>query len=240
MLRIRDCYGKAMPERPAQLSRYALALLTGMAACLLLALAWPRLQASVRYLPVDTALSAYRAGSDIDPAQLDPLAERAEAAIAAHGHHRYFDGLSELKLLAGGDMRRPYWQRRQRLEESLAAAGGAVHRAPARPRTWLRIARLRAALGYPADQVIEPWTMSVLTGRVEPTLMLTRLQLGFRYFGALGGEATGLLRDQLLLAWSVAPREVRSALEDGALDSGLVRQLLGDGDPGILAGGDPL
>lgn len=35
--------------------RYTLILLIGVVACLLLALSWPRLKASLRYLPVDTA-----------------------------------------------------------------------------------------------------------------------------------------------------------------------------------------
>jgi hypothetical protein len=225
-----------MPERPAHIPRYTLALLTGAVACLVLALAWPRLQASVRFLPVDTALAKYRESRTIDSAQLDALAERAERAIAAHDHYRYYEGLSELRLLAGNDMQRPYWQRRGQLEQSLSAAEEVVGRAPARPRAWLRIGRIRAALGQPPETVVAAWKLSVLTGRVEPRLMPVRLELGFRYLGALDGEARALLRDQLVLGWSIQQRQVLALIEEGTLAPAAVRELLSGTHPAILAG----
>jgi len=223
-----------MPKKPILL-RYTLILIVGATALILVSLSYPRLRASMRYLPVDTAISMYWESREIDPAQVDALIERAHEAIALYDHYRYFAGLSELQILSGQDMDKPYWQRRQILEQSIASAGEAVKRAPAKPRAWLRIARIRAYLGYPHDEIITPWKMSVLTGRVEPTLMLVRLELGFRYFAGLDDEAVSLLRDQAMLTWAVNPKQVLKYLENGSLDMDLMRELLAGHNRAILA-----
>ncbi len=223
-----------MTEKSPLLSRYFLISVVAVSAIVLLSLSWPRLQASLRYLPVDTALSKYRESGTIKPEQLDALLERAGEAIALHDHYRYWDGLSELEVLGGGDMARPYWQRRQMLEQSISSAGEVVRRAPARPRAWLRIARLREFLGYSHDQIIPAWKMSVLTGRVEPTLMLVRLELGFRYFAGLDDESLALLRDQVVLTWAVQKKQLLDALKDGSLEIGLMREILSNDYPDII------
>jgi len=224
-----------MAEKTPLLFRYTLILLIGVSALILLSLSWPRLRASVRYLPVDTAISMYWESREIDPAQVDALIERAHEAIALYDHYRYFAGLSELQILSGQDMDKPYSQRRLIMEQSIVSAGEVVKRAPAKPRAWLRIARARAYLGYPHDEIIVPWKMSVLTGRVEPTLMLVRRELGFRYFAGLDDEAVSLLRDQTMLTWAVNPMQVLERLKNGSLDIDLMRELLAGHNQAILA-----
>ena len=223
-----------MPEKPL-LSRYALILIIGVSAFLLLSLSWPRLQASLRYLPVDTAISKYWETREADNGQLDALIVRAQESIALYDHYRYWGGLSELQILSGQDMDKPYWQRRQVLEQAIVSALEVVERAPAQPRAWLRIARTRAFLGYPQDEIIPAWKMSILTGRVEPTLMLTRLELGLMYFNGLDDEAVSLLRDQAVLTWAVHRREVLKRLESGSLDINLMREVLSGRHGDILA-----
>ncbi len=163
-----------MPLRP-QLFQFTLLTIIGVAAVILLSLSWPRLQASIDFLPVDTGISRYWESGEIKAGELDALIERARHSVELYDHYRYWEGLSELLILSGQDAGKPYWQRRQILEQSVAAALEAVRRAPARPRTWLRIARARALLGYAAEQVIPAWKMSILTGRAEPNLMRTVL-----------------------------------------------------------------
>ena len=223
-----------MAVRP-MIFRYALILIVGVVAFLLLSLSWPRLRASLRYLPVDTAMSKYWENREANTGQLDALIERAREAIALHDHYRYWEGLSELQILSGQDMGKPYWQRRQVLEQSILSATEVVRRAPAQPRTWLRIARTRAFLGYTQDELIPAWKMSVLTGRVEPTLMLTRLELGFRYFNGLDDEAVLLLRDQAVLTWAVHRQQVLERLQSGSLDFDLMREVLSGQNQDIVA-----
>jgi hypothetical protein len=217
------------------LSRYTLVLIIGAVVFLLLSLSYSRLRASLRFLPVDTAISKYWETREPNMEQLDALIERANEAIALHDHHRHFEGLSELQILSGQDMARPYWQRRQLLEQAVLSALEVVKRAPAKPRAWLRIARTRAFLGYPFEEIIPAWKMSILTGRVEPTLMLARLELGFLYFGGLDDEAVALLRDQVLLTWAVNRKQVLKSLENGSLDIELMREIFSGHHQDIIA-----
>ena len=219
----------------SRLSQYTLVLVIGVSAFILLSLSWPRLRASLRFLPVDTAISKYWDTREADTGQLDALIERAREAIALHDHYRYWGGLSELQILSGQDMSKPNWQRRQALEQAVLSATKVVERVPAKPRAWLRVARAGAYLGYPVEQVIPAWKMSILTGRVEPTLMLSRLELGLVYFGGLDDEALLLLRDQAVLTWAVHRREVLKRIKNGSLNIDVLREVLTARHPEIVA-----
>jgi hypothetical protein len=223
-----------LPEKSLT-SRFTLIMIVGVASVTLLSLSWPRLKASLHYLPVDTALSKYWESRVTNTQQLDALIERARESIALHDHYRYWDGLSELQTLSGNDMAKPYWQRRQILEQSILSAEEVIRRAPAQPRVWLRIARTRAFLAYPSDEVIPPWQMSVLTGRVEPTLMLARLELGLIYFDDMDSETVLLLRDQSVLTWAMHKRQVLKLFEDGSLNFEQMREVLSGHHLDIIA-----
>ncbi len=218
----------------SSLYRYTLILVAGVTAGLLLSLAWPRLRASVRFLPVDTAISNFWQSGEVDETQVDGLIRRAQEAIAIHDHYRYYAGMSELEILAGGDMKRSLWQRRQALQDAIAAATEVVRRSPATPRAWLRIARAKEFLAYPAEQVIPPLKMSILTGRVEPSLMLTRLELGLRHLPMLDAEAVRLMRDQALLCWTTDRRSMLRRIKSGSLGIDKLRVVLADNDPAVL------
>jgi hypothetical protein len=215
--------------------RYALILIAGLIAGLLLTLSWPRLSASLRYLPIDTAISNYRISHEIDPAQLNGLIERAEQAIEIHDHYRYWAGLSELQILSGQLEDQSVWQRRQALENAAQAAEEVVRRAPSKPRAWLRIARAREFLAYPADEIIPALKMSILTGRVEPTLMLVRLELGLRHLPSLDEEAVRLMRDQAALTWAVDQKAMLKQIKAGVLNLAVLQQILANNHPTILA-----
>jgi len=223
-----------MPAK-SQLSRYTLILIIGVCTFVLLGLSWQRLHASLRFLPVDTAMSKYWETEEANTAQLAALIERARESIALHDHYRYWGGLSELQILSSQDMGKPYWQRRQFMEQAIISARAVVERAPADTRAWLRIARISANLGYSSDDVIPAWKMSVLTGRVEPTLMPGRLELGLAHVHGLDDEAVMLLRDQAVLTWAVNKRQVLNGLKDGSMDINLIREVLAGGHEDIMA-----
>lgn len=219
----------------SSLYRYNLILLIGVMTSILLMLSWPRLQASLRYLPVDTAISNYWKAREFDNTQLDGLIERAGEAIAIHDHYRYWGGLSELQILVGQDMSRTFWQRREALENSITAAQESVKRAPSNPRSWLRIARAREFLTYSTDEVLPAWKMSILTGRVEPTIMLSRLELGMRYLAELDREGLSLLRDQTLLTWTIQKRPMLKRIESGFLNIDQIREVLSGNNQEIIS-----
>jgi len=223
-----------MTEKPS-LYRYTLVLIVGLSAVLLFALSWPRLRASIAYLPVDTAISKYWETGKLDNAQTGGLIDRAEEAITIHDHYRYYEGLSELKILSRKDQNRSIWQRRQDLEDSILEAEQVVKRAPVKPRIWLRIASAKEFLVYPAEEIIPALKMSILTGRVEPTLMLTRLELGLRLVPAMDEEAIRLVRDQVVLTWTIHKKAMLKRIKSGSLSLVSLREVLARNYPAIMS-----
>lgn len=215
-------------------SARALALAVLLLGGLLLAAAWPRLQAGVHYLPVDTAIKRYFNSGEIPTAQLAALRERARESIALYDHYRYHDGLSLLNYLQAIDPETAPWLQRPALHRSMSAGLEAVRQAPGKPRTWLRIAHTRAALGMGEAEVVAPLKMSIYTGRVEPTLLVPRLELAYAYLDLLDEETLGLLRDQTLLGWRVSQRDFQRALRAGRLDVLRIESVIGSHRQEIL------
>lgn len=197
-------------------------------------LAWPRLHAALLFLPVDTAINNYYETGETPTQQLEGLQRRARESIAVHPHHRYHDGLSLLHFLAAADPANPLHRRRQSFERSIEAASESLRRAPAQPRAWLRIAQARAWLRYPPDEVIAGLKMAVYTGRVEPSMFMTRLALGLSYLPRMDGEGRAMMRDQVLLAWQLRRGEFVRSVRAGEVKLRPVGQLLAEAHGEIL------
>jgi hypothetical protein len=217
------------------LYRYSLILVIGVTAGLLLNLSWPRLQASLSYLPIDTAISRYWETREFDRTQLNGLIKRAEQSIATHDHYRYWEGLSELQILKGQEPGKPIWLRRPALEKAISAAEEAIRRAPSKPRNWLSIARAKSMLLYPPEEVVAALKMSILTGRVEPTMMLVRLELGLLYLQELDAEGAQLLRDQAVLTWTSQQGTMLRRIKSGAMDLDQLREVLSSNNQAIIS-----
>ena len=197
-------------------------------------LAYPRLHASLLYLPVDTAISNYHESRSVPDDQLKGLQQRAQEAIEAHPHYRYWDGLSLLYYLEGIDAGTALYQRRQAMEQSIEAATAALKRAPSQPRAWFRLAAARSWLMYPDQEIIDPLLMAVYTGRVDPSLFMARLELGMAYLAQMDEEGISLMRDQALLAWQLQPRAISRALKSGSLPLTSIESLLGPAHTAVL------
>lgn len=199
------------------------------------ALAWPRFKASYRFLPVDLATERYYETREIPSHRMLTLIGFAQQALAWHDHYRFHDGLSFLHYLRGIDIYTPALERRDAYRAAEAEALETVRRAPAQPEAWLRIATVRSVLRDEPDAVLEPWRMSVFTGRTHSTLMAPRVGIALPYLGHLDAEGRSILRDQMLLAWSLRPRELLRELKarDPRLERS--RELLRDFAPAALA-----
>jgi len=99
---------------------------------------------------------------------------------------------------------------------------------------WQRIARTHALLGHAPDKIIPPLKMSIYAGRVEPTLLIGRLELGYRHLAALDDEAVSLLRDQTLLGWKLQPRQLTQAIEEHRIGWQGIQNLLGGHNDRVL------
>jgi hypothetical protein len=218
-----------------KITRYLSIALIGFVAIAVLALAWPRLQASFRYLPVEIAIKRYYSTGEISSDRLPVLLRFAEQALAHQDHYRFHDGLSQLHLLRATDFSTPALERREAYVTAASEAGESLQGAPAQPSAWLRLASLGSILHEEPETIIAAWKMSIFTGRTVVTLITRRIEIGLVYSRYLDEEAVAMLRDQLLLGWRLRPGPLVQVLASRDRDLAVTRQLIENSDPGALA-----
>mgnify|MGYP001829144663 FL=1 len=216
-------------------AKLAALLLLAATAVAVIALAAPRVLASIRYLPVDRALAAYYENNEIPSDRLNVLIRFAGEAVDYHDHFRYHDGLSQLHYLRGLDVQTPASERRDADRFAEAEAENALRRAPAQPAVWLRLATIRWILRDEPETIVTPWKMSVFTGRTHSGLYTHRVEVGLAYRAYLNSEGQAMLRDQLRLAWKRRPGTLIRVLARRDPSLAVTRNLLGSGDPDALA-----
>lgn len=216
------------------LRRLVILVPAALVALAVLTLAWPRFQAGFRYLPVDRAIARYQADRVIPSDRLSVLLDFTRQAIADHDHYRYRDGLSQLHYLRGLDPYTPALERLPAYEEAEAEAVNSLLRAPAQPEVWLRLATIRWVLHDEPENIVEPWKMSVFTGRTHSALYAQRVELGLAHRAYLDEEAVAMLRDQLLLAWRTHPGTLIQVLARRDRGLAVTRGLLEFNDPSAL------
>jgi hypothetical protein len=196
-----------------------------------LALSWPRLQASFRYLPVDIAIARYHKDQEIPTDRLPVLLDFTRQAIGYHEHYRYRDGLSQLHYLRALDPYTPALQRREAYRQAETEAMTSLGQAPAQAAVWLRLATIRWILHDEAETIIAPWKMSIFTGRTHSSLFANRVEIGLAHKEFMDEEAVAMLRDQLLLAWRARPGTLIRVLARRDRNLAVTRELLTGTDP---------
>lgn len=210
----------------SSVSRFSVFTLVVLMAVAVAVLAGPRVKASFRFLPVSRAMEGYLESRELPSSRMLTLIRFTEDSIALQDHYRFHDGLSFLYYLRGLDIHTPALERRPAYRRSEAEAIETVRQAPAQPEAWLRIASVRSILRDEPETIIQPWKMSVFTGRTHSTLLVPRLEVALPYLAHMDGESRSMLKDQLLLAWQLKPRELLRILKSH--------------DPQLLAAGELL
>jgi len=216
-------------------TRITVTALTGLIAIATLMLAWPRLAASYRYLPVEIAIARYFSSREIPSDRLNVLIRFATEALGHDDSYRYHDGLSLLHLLRALDLNTPALERRDAYLASMDEAKLSLQRAPAQPATWLRLANVRWVLHEEPEDIVAPWKMSIFTGRTDSTLFTQRMEIGLAHREYMDAEAVAMLRDQLLLAWRTQPGSLMGVLAKRDRDLAVTRPLIESTDPVALA-----
>jgi hypothetical protein len=196
-----------------------------------LARSWPRFQAGFRYLPVDRAIALYDSEQVIPTDRMEALIRFAGEAIGHHDHYRYHDGLSQLHYLRGLDVYTPALERRDAYRQAEAEAVISLTQAPAQPGPWLRLATIRWILHDEPEDIIQPWKMSIFSGRTHSGLYTQRVEMGLAQREFLDEEAVAMLRNQLLLAWKTRPGSLVQVLARRDIDLRVTRGLLANTDP---------
>jgi len=204
-------------------------------AIILLALAWPRLKASLHYLPVQAAIDRYWIDRKKAVEQMGGLQQRARESAQMHAHQRYWEGLNLLYLLQASAPGISLSEQREAYDQSILAADLSLALAPVQPRLWMRKAQALNWSSFTSGPAIDAFKMSVYTGRVEPQLFMARLQLGYGRLNAMDDEARGLLADQTQLAWEMRRNDLLRALKRNQLSQSRVEFLLWDTHEDVLA-----
>lgn len=187
------------------------------------------------YLPVERAIERYWAGVPLEADNLAAMQARAERVLHMHDHYRFHNGLSLLYYLQGIAPSGSLYERTQALEKALFHARQSLQQAPLQPELWLRIADGSGRLFRPRAEVVAAYKTAIYMARVEPTHLMARVQLGLALQYALDPEGTGLLRDQLLLAWNLRHGDMIRSLNAGTISMERIRPLLAATHPDLLA-----
>jgi hypothetical protein len=217
------------------LRRWAVLTPVALVALAVLGLAWPRFQASFRYLPVERAIKQYKMTGEIPTDRLPVLIRYASEAIAHQEHYRFHDGLSTLHVLRAMDYKTPALERRGAYVSSMNEAEMSLLQAPANPVTWLRLASVRWILHEEPETIVDAWKMSVFTGRIHTAVFANRMEIGLAWYGYLDEEGKAMLHDQLLLAWRLRPSQLMQVVSKRDPDLRVSRPLLAASDPLVLS-----
>ena len=221
-----------VPE--TRINRYfTLAVLLALALATLL-LAWPRLLASYRYLPVEIAIERYFTTREIPSDRIDVLIKFANQAIAHQDNYQYHNGLSMLHLLCALDLNTPAMERLSSYRAAEEEALESIEQAPAQPAVWLRIANIRWILHDEPADILAPWKMSIFTGRTDYTLIAQRIEIGLAHREFMDEEAVSMFRDQLLLGWRMQPGSVIQVLAGRDRTLTVTKALIQNTDPTAL------
>ncbi len=202
----REGRASARPSGARKPSSPVSALLGALVGVLLLGLGVPQLAAALSALAADAELREVRSGNPPSPERL----ARASEALAAANR---WDASGEREaaravlLTARAEAAPPGPDRDRLLAEALASARTAVQLAPGQPHAWAHLAALFER-GGDRKRAVEALRLSMLTGAVEPALMMWRLEMGFRLRTAMDADSLSLLRRQIRLAWVIMPDEV--------------------------------
>lgn len=206
----------------------------GLLSLLVLLVSWPRFQASFRYIPVEIAIQRFHDDQQMPSERLPVLIRFAEEAIGLSDHYRFRDGLSQLHLLRALDPYTPALERRPAYRLSESEAVNSLQRAPAQPAAWLRLATIRWVLHDEPETIIQPWKMSIFTGRTNASLLNRRVEIGLAHYAQLDAEGVSMLRDQVLLAWRTRSGALVRVLHSRDRELYVTRRLLEDTDPSSL------
>lgn len=192
--------GAKQPSSPAS------ALLGVLVGGLLLGLGVPQLAAALSALNADAELQEVRNGNPSSPQR---LARASDALAAANRWDRSGEreAAHAVLMTAQAEAAAPGPDRDRLFADALASARTAVQLAPGQPHAWAHLAALFER-GGDRRRAVEALRLSMLSGAVEPALMMWRLEMAFRLRTAMDADTLSLLRRQIRLAWIIMPEQI--------------------------------
>lgn len=196
-------HGDRHALRPSSL---AAALLAGILTCVMLGLGIPQLVGAVSAFGASAVVEDLQKGQTPEIKALTAAADSLTLA-AAWDRNGVYDTrrATVLSALAGTA---PTSSEQQALyTQAIAAVRAGLSRAPGQPHAWAHLATLLERTG---DRVgaVDALRLSMLSGAVEPPLMIWRINQGVRLRALLDPDTVSMLRRQIRLTWVIMPEEV--------------------------------
>lgn len=201
------------------LFRRVVGVVTGLGAALLIAVAVPRLFASLTVLPSATTLNRLQSLKPVDTEDLQRLVRNQRRALVWRADGRTWTDLGLAQLLLAerfgdGDPRsqRRFSAARQALIEGLSVA-------PANPFAWSRLAYAEAILSGWSERAVSALRMAFLTGPYEPRLLWPRLRLALAAWQHIEPSDQEMVLHQLRQAWAADPEALTTLVtQQGQVD----------------------
>ncbi len=183
------------------------AIATFALGAVLIALSVPRSLSAFALLPGGPILSAIQQGNEVTGAELDTLAKAQESAATWSASGRVRTDLALAWLMRAEAAGFKTARGKALLRDAHRALQEGLSLAPANPYAWLRLAYAALASRGPSPRAATALKMSILTGEVDPYLLIPRLELCFRVWGYFHFNADWKKRieNQILLVprWDV-------------------------------------
>jgi hypothetical protein len=210
-------------------------VLIGLLTVVVLTMAWTRFAAAIQFLPVERDISDYYKSRSLPATQIDSMLAQTALATAKLDHYSYHSALSLLYYLQATSPGTGLNLRREKLDQSIAEARISLSAAPMQPELWLRIVQAGFLSFLPHNELAPNYQMAIWSGRVEPTHLIQRLQVGLALERSLDEVGLNLLRDQALLAWNLKQPEVSRAIRNGQINRARLEALLRESHPDVVA-----
>ena len=199
-------------NRPRHWTSYVVPLLAGAIGVLLLILAVPRLIAAFIVLPTAPILQDVRDGKPVSREDLERLSVSQIRAAGYVDWGQLWTDAALADVTASLLPSIPIEEKLQLLNRADDSLRKGLSLAPANTFGWARFAYVRFVLGD-RKQAADAIEMSILTGRYEPRLAPSRLDLAFLVWQSFSEDARDLLAEQVRWQWKKQPDDLlRSAI----------------------------
>lgn len=189
----------------SSLFRRVVGLVTGLGAALLIALAAPRLLASLTLLPSAPTLNRLQAMEPVETADMQRLVRNQRRALLWQAGGRTWTDLGLAQLLLAERLGDADPRSQQRFAAARQALIEGLSVGPANPFAWSRLAYAEAILSGWSERAISALRMAFMTGPYEPRLLWPRLRLALAAWPYIQPSDQEMVLHQLRQAWAADP-----------------------------------
>lgn len=181
------------------------ALISGLCAAALLALAVPRFLAALTLLPSAPTLERLQGLRPVDTGALERLIRNQRRALVWQSSGRTWTDLGLAQLLIAERLPDDDPRARQRFEAARQALVEGLSVAPANPFAWSRLAYAQAVLDGWTPDAVAALRMAFITGPYEPRLLWPRLRLSLLAWPHMPPDDQELVLQQIRQGWAANP-----------------------------------